>query len=136
MPASDCRAIPAVATFTLTRFSERLDVVLGADSAGPLHRNTLDFRPFKQEKELVHQLNGEIWFVRHAESEANVRRIYANIGDSFPLTERGFEQVKALASQLSAFNISAVYASPLLRAVQTAEEICRLKKIEVKLRLS
>jgi broad specificity phosphatase PhoE len=81
----------------------------------------------------VHQLNGEIWFVRHAESEANVQRIYANTGDSFPLTERGFEQVKALASQLSAFNISAVYASPLLRAVQTAEEIGRLKKIEVKI---
>jgi broad specificity phosphatase PhoE len=62
-----------------------------------------------------------------------VQRIYANTGDSFPLTERGFEQVKALASRLSAFNISAVCAIPLLRAVQTTEEICRLKKIQVKI---
>ena len=81
----------------------------------------------------MHQLSLEIWFVRHAESEANVQRIYANTGYSFPLTEMGLEQVKALANQLSALNISAVYASPLLRAVQTAEEICRLKKIEVKI---
>jgi 2,3-bisphosphoglycerate-dependent phosphoglycerate mutase len=81
----------------------------------------------------VDQLNPEIWFVRHAESEANVQRVYANTGYSFPLTDRGLEQVKALAGRLSALNISAVYASPLLRAVQTAEEICCLKKIEVKI---
>ena len=93
----------------------------------------LDFPPSKQEKERVHQLNPEIWFVRHAESEANVRRIYANTGNSFPLTEMGLERVKALAERLSALNISAVYSSPLLRAVQTAEEICRLKKIDVKI---
>lgn len=91
----------------------------------------LDFTPFKQEKELMDQPNREIWFIRHAESEANVQRIYANTGYSFPLTERGLEQVKALARQLSELDISAVYASPLLRAVQTAEEICRLKRIEV-----
>jgi broad specificity phosphatase PhoE len=96
-------------------------------------KNPLDFRPFQQEKDLVYQLNGQIWFVRHAESEANVKRIYANTGYSFPLTERGLKQVKALASQLSALNISAIYASPLLRAVQTAEEICRFKRIEVKI---
>jgi broad specificity phosphatase PhoE len=95
--------------------------------------NHLDFTLFKQEKELVHQPNREIWFIRPAESEANVQRIYANTGRSYPLTERGLEQVKALASQLSALDISAVYASPLLRAVQTAEEICRLKRIEVKI---
>jgi hypothetical protein len=28
----------------------------------------------------------KIWFIRHAESEANVQRIYANGGCSFPLT--------------------------------------------------
>lgn len=81
----------------------------------------------------MHEPNREIWFIRHAESEANVQRIYANTGYSFPLTERGLEQVKALASQLSALDMSAVYASPLLRAVQTAEEISRLKSIEVKI---
>jgi 2,3-bisphosphoglycerate-dependent phosphoglycerate mutase len=84
-------------------------------------------------KKALRQLNPEIWLVRHAESEANVQRIYANTGYSFPLTERGLEQAKALASQFSALNIAAVYASPLLRAVQTAEEICRLKKIELKI---
>jgi hypothetical protein len=43
----------------------------------------------------------KIWFVRHAESEANVRRIYANTGCSFPLTVIGLQQAIAVSLQLS-----------------------------------
>src|SRR4029077_14787269 len=39
----------------------------------------------------------KIWFVRHAESEANVRRIYANTGCSFPLTAIGLQQAMAVS---------------------------------------
>jgi broad specificity phosphatase PhoE len=73
----------------------------------------------------------QIWLIRHAESEANVQRIYANTGRSFPLTKKGLEQVRAMADRFSAFNISAVYTSPLLRAMQTAEELCRPRAIQI-----
>ena len=81
----------------------------------------------------MHLRGPEIWFVRHAESEANVKRIYANTGDSFPLTANGFEQVRSKSGRFSASKILAVYSSPLLRAIQTAEEICRLKKIAIQI---
>jgi hypothetical protein len=73
----------------------------------------------------------EIWFVRHAESEANVQRIYANNGCSFPLTANGLQNAQTLARLLSFVPIRAIYTSPLLRATQTAEQICKLKKIEM-----
>jgi broad specificity phosphatase PhoE len=73
----------------------------------------------------------KIWFVRHAESEANVQRIYANNGCSFPLTANGLQNAQTLARLLSFVPIRAIYTSPLLRAMQTAEQICKLKKIEM-----
>jgi broad specificity phosphatase PhoE len=71
----------------------------------------------------------KIWFIRHAESEANVQRIYVNGGCSFPLTANGLQHARAFARQVSSLNVRAVYTSPLLRATQTAEEICKIKKI-------
>ena len=73
----------------------------------------------------------QIWFIRHAESEANVQRIYANTCRSFPLTQKGIEEVRAMAGRFSAFNIRQVYASPLLRAMQTAEELCQTRAIQI-----
>jgi broad specificity phosphatase PhoE len=71
----------------------------------------------------------KIWFVRHAESEANVQHIYANKGCSFPLTTNGVQQTQTLARLLFSTQVRAVYTSPLLRATQTAEEICKVKKM-------
>lgn len=73
----------------------------------------------------------KIWFIRHAESEANVGRIYANTGCSFPLTANGLQQAMTISSQLSSVQIRAIYTSPLLRATQTAEQICKIKKMEM-----
>jgi broad specificity phosphatase PhoE len=73
----------------------------------------------------------KIWFVRHAESEANVRHIYANKGCSFPLTANGLQKAQTLARLLSSVPIRAIYTSPLLRATQTAEQISKIKKIEM-----
>jgi 2,3-bisphosphoglycerate-dependent phosphoglycerate mutase len=72
-----------------------------------------------------------IWFVRHAESEANVHRIYANTGASFPLTVNGVQQARTLAKRLSSVQIRAIYTSPLLRATQTAEELCKTRKMKM-----
>ena len=75
----------------------------------------------------------KIWFIRHAESEANLQRIYANEGCSFPLSANGLQQAKAIARRFSSLEIRTVYTSPLLRAVQTAEEICKIKKIKMQI---
>jgi len=64
-----------------------------------------------------------ILFARHAESEANVNRIYSNRGWKHPLTNVGLQQAAALAKALSTQNITAIYTSPIQRAVQTAQAI-------------
>ena len=61
---------------------------------------------------------------RHGESEANVKRVFANTeDDKYPLTPKGRLQAEQLAEQLAGVSIAAIYSSPLLRALQTAEII-------------
>jgi broad specificity phosphatase PhoE len=74
---------------------------------------------------MEHPGNFQIWFVRHGESEANVSRIYANTGDNYPLTAKGYEQAQLFAQRLSGIRILGIYSSPLLRARQTAETIAK-----------
>jgi len=73
----------------------------------------------------------KIWFIRHAESEANLQRIYANEGHSFPFTVNGLQQARAFALRFASLEIRAVYTSPILRAMQTAQEICKISKTEM-----
>jgi probable phosphoglycerate mutase len=62
------------------------------------------------------------YFVRHGESEANVSKQFSNkMHELHPLTARGREQAEKLAGTLRAIKFNAIYASPLLRARQTAE---------------
>ena len=61
-----------------------------------------------------------IHFVRHGESQANVRREIANRGLKHPLTRQGRAQARALAAALRAHPIARVYSSPLLRALETS----------------
>jgi broad specificity phosphatase PhoE len=75
----------------------------------------------------------KIWFIRHAESEANLQSIYANEGCSFPLTANGLQRARATARRFSSLEIRAVHTSPILRAMQTAEEICKIKQIEMQI---
>jgi 2,3-bisphosphoglycerate-dependent phosphoglycerate mutase len=75
----------------------------------------------------------QIWFIRHAESEANVRRIYDNGESAFGLTVNGLEQAKVMARSLSSLAIRQVYSSHILRARQTAEEICLTIKKEMQI---
>jgi probable phosphoglycerate mutase len=61
------------------------------------------------------------YFARPGESEANVLREISNRGLKHPLTEKGRQQAQTLAAVLQPAGIAAIYTSPLLRAVQTAE---------------
>jgi probable phosphoglycerate mutase len=71
-----------------------------------------------------------ILFVRHGETEANRRRLALGRADP-PLTERGNEQAEAVAHRLSSLGVSAVYASPLLRARETAAKIAMAAGVEM-----
>ena len=66
----------------------------------------------------------KIHLIRHGEvADANPRRYNGHI--DVPLSERGVEQIKRLASFLSAEGIKAVYCSGLGRAVKSAEIIAK-----------
>lgn len=63
-----------------------------------------------------------LYFIRHGESEANLVNEFSNRNHSkHPLTEKGRQQAQALAEKLRDVKFAAIYASPLLRARQTAE---------------
>lgn len=62
-----------------------------------------------------------LYFVRHGQSVANTLRVISNRNLPHPLTEVGRQQATDLAAALSGVRWSALYASPILRAVQTAE---------------
>ena len=63
--------------------------------------------------------------VRHGTTDANVRVPYIlqGSGMDLPLNDNGQRQAEQVAEFLASFPIQRVYASPLLRAVQTAESI-------------
>jgi broad specificity phosphatase PhoE len=62
-----------------------------------------------------------IYFVRHGESTANQVREFSNTGIKHPLTGLGIAQAHNLALSLSGQQIERIYASPILRAIQTAQ---------------
>ena len=62
-----------------------------------------------------------LYFVRHGESEANLLRVVSNRDLPHNLTETGRGQAAALAESLSNIPVLRIYASPVLRAVQTAQ---------------
>jgi len=63
----------------------------------------------------------QIYFVRHGESEANLKNVFSNRGTQHGLTTKGIVQSRELATSLEKVPIRRIYSSPLLRAVQTAQ---------------
>ena len=59
-------------------------------------------------------------FVRHGESTANLLHEFSNSGFRHPLTDVGVEQAHTVARSLSGLLVEMIYASPVMRAVQTA----------------
>jgi broad specificity phosphatase PhoE len=64
----------------------------------------------------------EIWFIRHAESEANRAGVWQGRTDG-PLSEEGRRQLGALATRLRNVEFDLVVTSPLARARETAEVV-------------
>jgi broad specificity phosphatase PhoE len=72
-----------------------------------------------------------LFVVRHGETEANEAGLDAGpLG--FPLDKKGKKAVAHLAKTLSDKKISAVYSSPVYRAVQTAEILAKPHHLKVK----
>lgn len=68
-----------------------------------------------------------IYFIRHGESEANVRKVFAGQKDDSLLTDEGKKQAKATAEEMAkeGLKIDKIYSSPLKRAYETAEIIAK-----------
>src|SRR5215813_10095755 len=62
-----------------------------------------------------------LYFVRHGESEANSLHMISNRDLPHGLTETGLAQMEQLAERLKVIPFAAFYASPLLRARQSAD---------------
>src|SRR5215469_13645816 len=67
----------------------------------------------------------EIWLVRHGDCYAGQGRDRSARGgdDDPPLSARGREQARRLGERIRRVGVSAVYSSPLRRAVETARSM-------------
>ena len=70
------------------------------------------------------------YIARHGETEHNVQGIIQGQNDS-PLTTKGLEQAKNLASDLKEVKFDLVLSSDLLRAKRTAEVVAKEQALEV-----
>src|SRR5258706_7129556 len=64
-----------------------------------------------------------VYFVRHGESEGNLKKVHQ--GEDVPLSEKGENQAKLVAKLFKKIPVDVIYASPYLRAKQTAEIISK-----------
>ncbi len=71
-----------------------------------------------------------IIFVRHAEAEGNLYRIFHGWTDS-GITEKGHVQAKKAAERLKDVNIDVLYSSSLKRTIQTAQYIADIKGLPI-----
>ncbi len=74
----------------------------------------------------------ELIFTRHGQSTVNVTRTISNRATDYaPLTTLGRDQARQLAQALRGRNIFALYASPLMRARETAEIVAEALGLDV-----
>jgi broad specificity phosphatase PhoE len=72
-----------------------------------------------------------LFIVRHGETVANEDELDAGPID-YPLDKKGLKDVSFIAEELSRCRISAVYCSPVFRAVETAKIIAHPHKLKPK----
>jgi broad specificity phosphatase PhoE len=73
----------------------------------------------------------DIILARHGETEWNVEEVFRGRID-VGLDETGVKQAQLLGEYLSQVKIEAIYASPLKRALKTAEAVARYHQLEIK----
>ncbi len=73
----------------------------------------------------------KLLIIRHGESQADILNVHEGRAD-FPLTDRGHRQATAMAQYIKQYHsISAIYCSPLKRALQTAEHLADTVGVEL-----
>ena len=72
-----------------------------------------------------------IIFLRHGLAENNTKKILAGRSPGVNLTETGIEQAEKAGRMLKALNISAIYSSPIDRAIQTADIVGNYCDLEI-----
>ena len=73
-----------------------------------------------------------IIFLRHGQAENNTKKILAGRTPGINLTEQGKEQAQQAGEMIKSLDISAIYSSPIDRAMQTADIVgthCGIKPI-------
>jgi broad specificity phosphatase PhoE len=73
-----------------------------------------------------------IYLIRHGQTDWNKKKIFRGRAD-VPLNERGREEARALSRHLESARATACYASPLSRAVETAEIVAAPHSLSVRL---
>ena len=73
-----------------------------------------------------------IIFLRHGQAENNTKKILAGRTPGINLTEEGKKQAEQAGKILESLDVSAIYSSPIDRAVQTTEIIKKYSNVEYK----
>lgn len=73
-----------------------------------------------------------IYAVRHGETDFNKQGICQGQGCNIGLNETGRQQAELLSEKLKNIDLGAIYSSPLLRALETAEIVAQNKGMEIK----
>lgn len=73
----------------------------------------------------------KLYFARHGESESNILNVISNRGWQHSLTENGKLQAEQLGERLKEAGITGIFASPLMRAVHTAQIVGEVLKAPV-----
>ena len=72
-----------------------------------------------------------IIFLRHGQAENNTKKILAGRSPGVNLTQVGIQQAEQSGKMLESLNISAIYSSPIDRALQTAEIVGKHCDLEI-----
>lgn len=72
----------------------------------------------------------KLYLVRHGQSAGNAQGRFGGHGPT-PLSDLGVEQAEITARVLAAENVTAIYSSDLLRAIQTAKPLADLLELPV-----
>jgi broad specificity phosphatase PhoE len=75
-------------------------------------------------------LTTHVILIRHAQSQGNAEGRFGG-HTATPLSPRGRRQARATARALAVEHITAIYSSDLRRAVETAEPLARLARLEI-----
>ena len=72
-----------------------------------------------------------IIFLLHGQAENNTKKILAGRSPGVNLTDLGIQQAEQSGKMLESLNISAIYSSPIDRALQTAEIVAKYCDLEI-----